>query len=224
MIRRIAGFSAAMLLAYATPVLAQRFEFSVSGGYTTSEGVSVTDRALLGFVFTDVQVKSGSSFNFTGGVYVSEASLIEFLYARQSSLLTAEGVGADLDVSDLNVDSYHVNFVYHWFDADAAFRPYASFGLGATNYAFGRFLLPALPGVSGTDIDDNTQFSGTLGAGVKFYFARSVGVKVGIRWIPTYIKSDAAGYWCDPFYGCWLVADANYSHQFDVSGGVTIRF
>ncbi|MET0213234.1 MAG: hypothetical protein ABW292_09540 [Vicinamibacterales bacterium] len=39
-----------------------------------------------------------------------------------------------------------------------------------------------------------------------------------------YIKSDAAGWWCDPYWGCYLVGDPQYSNQFGFTGGVTIRF
>ena len=59
---------------------------------------------------------------------------------------------------------------------------------------------------------------------MKFYLAPAVGLKLTARWTPTYIKSSASGYWCDPFYGCWVLGDPDYSHQFDISGGVTIRF
>jgi len=42
--------------------------------------------------------------------------------------------------------------------------------------------------------------------------------------IDDYIKSDAEGYWCDPYWGCYVVGDAQYSNQFGFSGGITLRF
>jgi hypothetical protein len=45
-----------------------------------------------------------------------------------------------------------------------------------------------------------------------------------MRWVPTYIKSDAAGWWCDPFWGCYVVGSAQYANQLDFSGGITLRF
>ena len=42
---------------------------------------------------------------------------------------------------------------------------------------------------------------------MKFYLSPNFGLKATARWTPTYIKSTSAGYWCDPFYGCWLLAD-----------------
>jgi hypothetical protein len=44
------------------------------------------------------------------------------------------------------------------------------------------------------------------------------------RWTPTYIKSDAEGWWCDPYWGCYVVGDAQYSNQFELSGGIVLRF
>ena len=69
-----------------------------------------------------------------------------------------------------------------------------------------------------------TKFSGTAGAGLKIYPGKKVGLKLGVRWVPTYIKSDAAGWWCDPFYGCFLLSDNQYSNQFEFAGGLTLRF
>jgi hypothetical protein len=63
-----------------------------------------------------------------------------------------------------------------------------------------------------------------LGAGAKFYGASNFGARVGVRWTPTYIKSDANGYWCDPYWGCYLTGNAQYSNQFEFNGGITLRF
>ena len=76
------------------------------------------------------------------------------------------------------------------------------------------------PGETGGE----TQFSTTWGAGVKLFPAPNFGVRFGMQWTPTYIKSDPGGYWCDPYWGCYMVGDAQYSHQFQFNGGVTFRF
>ena len=44
------------------------------------------------------------------------------------------------------------------------------------------------------------------------------------RWTPTYIKSDAEGWWCDPYWGCYVVGNPQYSYQLELSGGITLRF
>jgi opacity protein-like surface antigen len=221
MLRRIAAVTAGILLV-SVPAYAQRFDASFSGGYTTSEGVNVNESTLSGLVFESIEVKSGGSFNLTFGVYATPNVLIEFLYSRQSSKLQAKGQGfSDFDIADLNVDNYHVNFVYHWGAGDARVRPFALAGLGASYYSPGNSLVA---GFEDRQLDGNTQFSWTFGAGVKAYATPNLGFKGMVRWTPTYIKSDPAGYWCDPFYGCWVLGDSDYSQQFEMSGGVTFRF
>jgi hypothetical protein len=59
---------------------------------------------------------------------------------------------------------------------------------------------------------------------VKIYPTKVVGFRAEARWTPTYIKSDAAGWWCDPFWGCYVVGNAQYSNQIELSGGITLRF
>jgi len=111
--------------------------------------------------------------------------------------------------------------VYHWGESDAKVRPFAVAGLGATLNNPRDTLHPGGPN---GNFDSNTQFSTTWGAGVKLYPSPHIGVRVTGQWTPTYIKSTSAGYWCDPFYGCWVVGDPDYSHQFDLSGAIVIRF
>ena len=73
------------------------------------------------------------------------------------------------------------------------------------------------------DIPGQTRLSTTFGGGVKVYRGR-IGARAELRMTPTYIKSDAAGWWCDPYWGCYLTGNAQYSNQWDFSGGVTFRF
>ena len=57
------------------------------------------------------------------------------------------------------------------------------------------------------------------------YPAQHVGLRLNARWTATYIKSDAEGLWCDPFYPtCWVLSEADYSNQFSINGGITLRF
>ena len=69
-----------------------------------------------------------------------------------------------------------------------------------------------------------TQFSTTWGAGVKGFISDSLSWKGGIGWTPTYIKSDAEGWWCDPYWGCYVVGDAQYSNQWQFNGGIVVKF
>ncbi len=180
----------------------------------------VRSRPLLGQLYDTIAVDSGASVNFTFGVNVTPNSQVEFLWARQNSRLQADGPGGKLPFSELGVYNYMFNYVYHLGHNDARVRPYFFGGLGATNYSFGDILVAGAAG----NIDGETRFSTNFGGGVKFYFTPKIGAKVGLRWTPTYIKSEAAGVWCDPFYGCWPLVDNQYSNQFETAGGITVRF
>jgi hypothetical protein len=59
---------------------------------------------------------------------------------------------------------------------------------------------------------------------VKVNAGKNFAVKFGFQWTPTYIKSDAEGWWCDPWWGCWVVGNAQYSNQVELNGGIVIRF
>ena len=69
-----------------------------------------------------------------------------------------------------------------------------------------------------------TKFSGTGAFGVKvFPFASpKFGLRAEVRWTPTYIKSDPGGWWCG-YWGCYVVEDAQYANQWELSGGFIFR-
>jgi len=118
------------------------------------------------------------------------------------------------------VNNYHGYYAYNFGDAKAAARPYLLIGLGGTQYG------TTSVNVAGVqkDIDGNTKFSGTAAAGLKIFPSPRFGIRLEGRWTPTYIKSDAEGWWCDPYWGCYVTGDAQYANQFEVSGGIMLRF
>jgi len=207
----------------ATPALAQdhRGEVSVLVGWTFSDGVS-GDSILAGDGnrYDRVDPKDSFKWGFDVGAYASENLQVGFLFGQQMSKLTFGG-SATSEVGDLKVNTYHGYFAYNFGESSAPVRPYAMVGLGATNFASVDFTSPG--GRIGTT-GSETQFSTTWGAGVKFFASPNVGARVGIQWTPTYIKSDAGGWWCDPYWGCYLTGNAQYSNQWDFSGGLTFRF
>lgn len=219
MVTRVCLTIAGILL-LAVPASAQRFEAGASGGFSGSEGISSDARLLLERTFNTLSVNSGTTFNVTFGVFFNEQVSVEFLAARQSSRLEASGrLAGDLDVAELAIYNYMVNFVFHWNEAHRL-RPYVFVGLGATSYSFGNSLLE---GSAGT-LDRQTQFSSDWGAGVKYYLTPTVGTRFGFRWTPTAISGTAEGIFCDPSLGCWPVTNQQYSNQLDVTGGLTVRF
>jgi hypothetical protein len=216
----IAVAALAVLVASAPRADAQVAEISGNYGYTFSEGVSGDDVVGGdGNTYNELNPTSSQSYHFTFGITPTQNVEVGFLWGRQQSQLEAKGT-ATVIVGDMNVDNYHGYFAYNFGEPQGAVRPFVVAGIGATNYGSVSFT-----GVSGRrEIDGVSRFSTMFGGGVKAYLGRNVGVKVTGRWTPTYIKSEAAGWWCDPFWGCYVISDSQYSNQFDFSGGLLLRF
>jgi opacity protein-like surface antigen len=216
MLRRTAVLTG--LLALVTvPISAQaRAEANVTVGYTFSDGVSFTNATPInGGVYNRVDPKDSASFGLGFGFFVNHQAEIEFAWNHQPTKLEVTGTGATLS-GNISVDTYHGNFVYNAGEEDAKLRPYISIGLGASNFGDASFPAKTIPG--------STKFSWALGAGVKVYPSPHIGFRAGVRWVPTYIKTDAAGWWCDPYWGCAPVGNVQYANQFEMSGGLTFRF
>jgi opacity protein-like surface antigen len=222
MLKKIVLQVALATVVLASPALAQdkRVEVSALFGWTFADGVEGQSVVTPSGIFDRVDPKDSFKWGLDVGVFATEQAQIGFLFGQQMTTLQVGGTST-VDIGDSTINTYHGYFAYNAGDADSAVRPYAFFGLGATNYSGLDFTRAnGQPGTIGSE----TQFSTTWGAGVKYFASPSVGVRFGIQWTPTYIKSDAAGYWCDPYWGCYLVGDAQYSNQWDIGGGITFRF
>jgi hypothetical protein len=162
---------------------------------------------------------SGLSYGFGVDYLFGENAAVGFNFSQQQSNLEAriQG-GAKERFADMSVRNYHGIFTYNMGDEDAPMRPFFFGGLGATQYA------PAQ--VQGQAVDSSTRFSMTWGGGVKFFVSEHIGIRGTGRWTPTYIRSDPGGVWCSPYWpwSCWVVANAHYSHQFEMSAGAVFRF
>ncbi len=189
-------------------------------GYTFSNGVDVAIAdAGSGVLVDKITPKSGVTWGFQADVLASEAFAIGFLYSEQFSTLELREVsGNKNDITDMKVRNYHGMFTLNLGEEDAPAKPFIFLGLGATQYS--------PDDIAGNPTDSETKFSTTWGGGMKMYMSEHIGVRLGARWTPTYIKSDPAGYWCNPFWpgGCWLVSEAHYSHPFEFNAGLILRF
>ena len=226
MFKRVALTACALMLVSA-PAFAQKAEVGVTFGWSFNDGVSGNDvRVPVGCVtnclgvFNRLDPKDSFAWGIDFGVFVGPNAEVGFMYSQAPSTLQAGGTST-LDIGDMKIQNYHGTFTYNWGPGDAPLRPYIFGGLGATN--FGSVDFTRQNGSSGT-LSSFSRFSTTWGAGVKIYGASKVGARVGVRATPAYIKSDAAGYWCDPYWGCYLVGNAQYANQIELNGGITFRF
>ena len=210
-----------MLSAQSATAQEPRVEITGFGGFTLSEGVKADPGRLLSEVIDEVNPTSGGSFGAGIGVFVSELVQVGFQWSRQLSNLEAKGT-MTRDIANLDVDNYHGVFTYNFGDSRAPVVPFILGGVGATRFSPGDAM--------GDAIESKTKFSSTWGGGVKIFPVPNVGVTLTGRWTPTYIKSDAAGIYCSPYWspyypgGCVPLSDPDYANQFEMTGGISFRF
>jgi Outer membrane protein beta-barrel domain len=199
-----------------------RFEFSAFYGWTFSGGVSsdILREAPNGNFYNSVDPKDSESWGFSGGYFINPNMEIEFLYDRQESTLEISGPAITTEIGKLGIDNYDGNFSYNFGSPNNPVRPFVMFGIGATHYGGVDFNFRGQT----LTINGNTKASASLGGGFKLYPLKNVGIRLQARWTPTYISTQSDGWWCDPFWGCYLVSDFQYSNQFETSGGLTFRF
>jgi hypothetical protein len=223
MLKKVAWMAAALTLVTAPSVFAQdaRAEVGFNIGWSFQDGVDgQAVRALDGNTYDRIDPKDSFKWGFNAGALIGPNAEVGFMFMQAPTTLEASGT-ATREIGDMTINNYHGYFGYNFFDSDVMARPYIFAGFGATH--FGAVNYTRINNETGT-IGGETQFSTTWGAGVKVFTGPNFGVKVGAQWTPVYIKSDSAGWWCDPWWGCYVVGDAKYANQFDFTGGVTFRF
>jgi hypothetical protein len=198
----------------------KRVELSGNIGYTLSDGVSGSSTTVNGEDFTRIDPKDSVNYGGRLGFMVTPNIEVGGLFSLQDTKLQLGGV-ITADVGDEKIYNYHGYVAYNFGEGDAKVRPYILGGLGATQ--FGGVTIHI--GDRSDSVGGTTKFSTTWALGLKMFPGPNFGIRLEARWTPTYIKSDAAGWWCDPYWGyCYVVGNAQYANQFDFGGGITLRF
>jgi hypothetical protein len=222
MLRNTTILLAALALAAGSTASAQdaRVELSGTVGWIFSDGVSGDTIVVPGVgSFNQIDPKDSASWGLRLGYMINDNNELGFLFNQQPTELELGGTDV-VTLADVSIRNYHGYWAYNFGDFDATARPYFLFGLGATQYGS----VTARVGDMNQSAGGSTRFSGSMALGLKVFPSPRFGLRVETRWTPTYIKSDAAGWWCDPYWGCYVVGDAQYSNQFELSGGITLRF
>ncbi len=209
------------LMTGVVPAFAQgKVEVSGFVGFSIADGVD--GNAILagdGNIYDTVEPDDSAVYGFTVGFLAGEGAEFGFRWAQQPTSLLISGT-TETNIGDMSINSYHGYFAYNFGEADAKMRPFVLIGLGATSFGS----VTVNTGLRDFTTNGETQFSTTWGGGVKIFPNPKVGVRLAVEWTPTYIKTDTAGWWCDPYWGCYLVGNAQYSNSLQFNGGVTVRF
>jgi len=190
---------------------AQNFEISGHIGRQFNGGIDLSTS-----LFQRIDVADSTNYGATAGYLFGEHYGVEFQWNHTRADTSAQpfGGGSSVKIFTLNQNQYMGNFVFHFTGQESRLRPFAFFGLGASDLSTNR------NGVSGA-----TRFAFAFGGGAKYYLSRHLGLRGQAKYSPTYLTTTNGGYWCDPFWGgCWVVGNDHYLHEFDLSGGIMLRF
>jgi hypothetical protein len=219
---RKALMSMALVVVSGSLAVAQdhRVEIAGTAGWTFSDGVSGSVVPVPGVgTFDRIDPKDAFSWGARIGFMVTPNVEVGGLFNLQSTTLELGGTDT-VSLGDEKIYNYHGFIAYNFGDEHSQVRPYFLGGLGATQYGG----LTTTIGNQSRSLSGDTQFSTTWALGVKVNPSHGVGIMLEGRWTPTYIKSDATGWWCDPYWGCYVTGNSQYSNQFELAGGLTLRF
>jgi len=205
---RIRGFLpaafAALLVLIPAPARAERgLEITPFAGFRF--GGSFEDNT----TGTDFQVGETGSFGLVLGLRDTPETHYELFYSFQRTELNGGGIFGGAPLFDLDIHYLHLGGTYE-FPGEKRVIPFISGGLGVT------FLVP-----TGAGLDSSTNFSFSLGGGVKVPISSRVGLRLEGRGYLT-ILPDSTEVFCVSSGGtsCAVRVQGDVLGQFELLAGV----
>ena len=206
----------AFFLLGGVPTRAQgRFEVSPFVGFETSGSYPLTSNSnvIITNPIDRLRVNQATSYGTFLDYNLTENFQAEFLWDRNNTSYSARQVidGTYIKAYNSDIDQYQFGFQYMFRDSSHRLRPYAAASVGFTHDS------------NGGGNPNRTEFSYSLGGGVKYYLSRHFGLRGDIRYLPTY-GSSSYGLFCDPFGFCYNTKVANFLNRGNFVGGLIFRF
>jgi len=195
-----------------------RFEVTPFVGYETSASYPVSPFSSAAQV-DRFRINDALAFGTFLDYNVSENFQAEFMWNRNNTSYSARDTLTNTYFKAFNsdVDQFQFGGLYMFRNSDHRLRPYVAASVGFTHDDNSN-----LAGVVGAS-SSRTEFSYSVGGGVKYYVTRHVGFRGDIRYLPTYGSSSYNQY-CDPFFGCYTAKSPNFLNRGSFTGGVIIHF
>jgi hypothetical protein len=158
-------------------------------------------------------IKTSFDYGVMADVDLWQNLQAEFMWNRQPTVLGAHDstTGATTSIGDATLDMYQWGLLYEFRSSEKKLRPFIVGGLGFTDYETNS-LLPF-----------GDKFAYNIGGGVKYFFAKHVGVRLDVRYSPSRSTSGTAVFF-DPFFGPYEAQVNNYARQGQANVGVILRF
>jgi hypothetical protein len=184
----------------------QRFDVTPLFGYGSSISFPfvVTERAYSG----TARVASGESFGVAAGTRFDESQVVEFRYLRQSSNMQIAASAAPFSAHAV-IEHYLGDFTHEFLMANSpGVRPFVAASLGMARIA--------------AAAQSFNRFSFAVGAGVKWFPTRRVGLRVQAEWLPIWTNPEVKGFICGG--GCAVALGGTLASQGQVSLGPIFSF
>jgi opacity protein-like surface antigen len=158
---------------------------------------------------TDFQVGESGSFGLILGLRDTPETHYELFYSFQRTELNGGGLFGGNPLFDLDIHYLHIGGTYE-FPGEKKVVPFISGGLGVT------FLVP-----TGAGLDSSTNFSFSLGGGVKVPFSSRAGLRLEGRGYLT-ILPDSTEIFCVSSGGaaCAVRVQGDVLGQFELLAGI----
>lgn len=186
-----------------------KWEVTPFFGYETSGSFPVQNSGTVDRVRADSSV----SFGVFADRSMTDNFQFEFMWNRNPTSFSEHNFIDDTYTKafNSNIDQYSFGILYLFRPPEKKLRPYIAAGLGFTH--------DSNSGVNGSE----TNFSYSVGGGVKYMVTRHLGVRGDIRFDPTYANTSPATY-CDAFDDCFTANQRNFLDRGNFTIGAILRF
>lgn len=189
-----------------------KWEITPFVGYQTSGSYPLNPQT-SGVIVNDLRVDGATSFGTFIDYSLTHNAQAEFMWDRNLTSYSAQILPGEpfFKAYDSTIDQYQFGLLYMLFGDGHRLRPYVAGSVGFTH----EFNSGGNP--------TRTDFSYSLGGGVKYGLGRHIALRGEARYMPTYANSSLATY-CDPFFGCYTAKVSNYQHRGNFVAGIVFKF
>ena len=165
----------------------------------------------------DLDIDESSSYGFRvayDSVYDSHFAgyntQIEFIYSKQETEVTSDGLFPDDALFDMDISYYHIGGTI-FMNKNSKVEPYFNGSLGLTTFD---------PDESSAD--SLTRFSMGFGGGVRYFPIERLGLCLGARGLVTFVDSEFSSY--SESGGAHVEIESDTLWQFQIYGGLVFVF
>jgi hypothetical protein len=214
----ILAVAAFLLMAISTRAQGS-FEISPFVGYETAGSYPLREISTGGTSSLVDRLRVNDALSYGGflGYNLTENFQTEFMWDRNNTSYSAHDVTtlSYFKAYNSNVDQFQFGGLYMLRGSEHRLRPYVAASVGFTHDSNSTI------STGFTTVSDRTDFSWSVGGGVKYYVNRHFGFRGDLRYLPTYANSSDQLY-C--YFGCYVGRERNYLNRGNFVGGVIFRF